>query len=205
MNRILYIKASPRRFASRTLSLSDKFIKKAKSKYPDLVVDELDLFNEVLPSMAPVIDGKYELMSGKELSEKNKEVWYEIEKYINQFQAADTILIATPMWNFGIPYVLKHYVDVIVQPRYLYHYTENGPKGLALPSRAFIITTRGGDYGPESPFHPYDQLEPYLKTVFGFIGVKDINFINAQPMDQGKDLMNKALQKAYAEIELLKI
>lgn len=60
-----------------------------------------------------------------------------------------------------------------------------------------IITSRGGDYGPGSPFHPYDNQEPYLRTVFGFVGITDIKFINAQPMDAlGPQVQKNKIEEA---------
>jgi FMN-dependent NADH-azoreductase len=87
------------------------------------------------------------------------------------------------MWNFGIPHVLKHYIDVIVQPKYLFRYAEKGAEGLVKGRSMAVITSRGGDYSEGSPFRPYDFQEPYLRAIFGFVGITDITFINAEPMD----------------------
>lgn len=101
------------------------------------------------------------------------------------------------MWNFGIPYSLKHYIDIILQPKYLFKYTDKGPEGLVKNKKAVIISSRGGDYSAESPFHAYDLQEPYLRIVFGFIGINDITFINAQPMDAfGPEVQNKKIEEA---------
>jgi FMN-dependent NADH-azoreductase len=63
-----------------------------------------------------------------------------------------------------------------------------------------IVASRGGDYGPKSAAHAMDQQEPYLRTVFGFVGIKDITFVAAQPMDAGGEkLRNRALEAAKAE------
>ena len=96
-----------------------------------------------------------------------------------------------------MPYVLKHYIDIIVQPKHLFRYTEEGVEGLAKEKQMVVISSRGGDYGPDSPFHDYDHLEPHLKTVFGFVGITDIRFISAQPMDAlGTEIMREKLHAA---------
>ncbi|MCX7003005.1 MAG: NAD(P)H-dependent oxidoreductase [bacterium] len=111
--------------------------------------------------------------------------WEAIVAQITRFLAADAYLISTPMWNFGIPYALKHYLDVIVQPKYLFRYTAQGPVGLALNKRMLVVSARGGDYSADSPYHACDFVEPYLRTVFEFVGISDLTFINAQPLDAG--------------------
>jgi FMN-dependent NADH-azoreductase len=78
--------------------------------------------------------------------------------------------------------VLKQYLDIIVQPKYLFRYTETGPEGLVKGKKMVVITSRGGDYGAE-PGKAFDQQEPYLRTVLGFVGLTDPIFIHAQPMD----------------------
>ncbi len=184
MEKLLHIIATPRNKDSRTLRVSLVFLQLFKKKYPSCVIDELNLFSEELSSLtARQIDGKYILLSGRELSKELQDAWQSIAAHSQRFLSADVYLISAPMWNFSIPYALKHYIDIIVQPRYLFRYTENGPEGLVKNKKMVVITSRGGDYGKDSPFRSYDFQEPYLRAVFGFVGITDITFINAQPMD----------------------
>ena len=158
----------------------------------------LDLFKDTIPPLTlKTVSGKYVLLGGKDLSGELKEAWRDIERHITRFLSADAYLISTPMWNFSIPYVLKHYIDVIVQPRYLFRYTDKGPEGLAKNKKMAIITSRGGDYSAESPARAFDYQEPYLKTVFNLVGITDIVFINAQPMDAlGGDVAAEKIKQA---------
>lgn len=184
MKKILHIISTPRGSASRTLKISESFLKGLKNKYPDCVVDTLDLFKDAIPQLTlKTVSGKYVLLAGKDLSGELKEAWRDIERHITRFLSADCYLISTPMWNFSIPYVLKHYIDIIVQPKYLFRYTDKGPEGLAKKKKMIVITSRGGDYSAASPFHAYDYQEPYLRAVFNLTGITDIVFINAEPMD----------------------
>lgn len=184
MKRLLHIIATPRGEDSRTLKVSKVFLEEFKKKYSQCKIDELNLFEKTSPSITvKMVNGKYVLLGGGELSGELKKAWKEIEIEIGRFLSADGYLISTPMWNFGIPYVLKHYIDIIIQPKYLFQYTEKGVEGLVKNKKMVVVTSRGGDYGPQSGFQKFDFQEPYLRTIFGFVGITDITFINAQPMD----------------------
>jgi FMN-dependent NADH-azoreductase len=196
--KLLHIIASPRGEESRTLMVAKTFVETLKEKYPDLVIEELNLYKEKLPALTVErVDGKYVLLSGKELSDELKEAWKDIIKYIERFLSADIYLVSTPMWNFSIPYVLKHYIDIIMQPKYLFRYTQNGVEGLVKDKKMVVVTSRGGDYSADSPTKSYDLEEPYLRTIFGFAGLTDIIFINAQPMDAlGMEIQKNKIKEA---------
>lgn len=203
MKRLFHIIASPRGEESRTLRVSGHLLERLKARYPKTEVDELNLFETPLPPLTVTrVGGKYILLGGGELTGEVKKSWQEIEKHIDRFLAADMYLLSTPMWNFGIPYALKHYIDIIVQPRYLFHYTEAGPEGLVTGRKMIVVTSRGGDYGPESPAHGMDQQEPYLRTVFGFVGITDLTFVNAQPMDAaGEEVREEKIAQAIERVK----
>ncbi|HOE64096.1 MAG TPA: NAD(P)H-dependent oxidoreductase [Candidatus Sumerlaeota bacterium] len=198
MKKLLHICAAMRGEKSRTLIVASAFLEKFNETHPDWTVETLDVFAEPLPEITrDVTDGKYLLMADGEISDILKPSWLEIKQHINRFLSADAYLISTPMWNFSIPYRLKHYIDVIAQPQYLFRYTAQGVDGLAKGRKMVVITSRGGDYTPESPICALDYQEPYLRTIFGFVGVTDITFINAQPMDaRGREIMKEQLDAA---------
>ncbi|MFA4982442.1 MAG: NAD(P)H-dependent oxidoreductase [Candidatus Omnitrophota bacterium] len=199
MNKLLHIIASPRGRDSRTLQVSRVFLEAFKKEHPDCAIAEVNVFEEDMqPLVVKMVYGKYMLLSGKEVDKNMKDAWKNIERYINDFLSADDYLVSTPMWNFGIPYPLKQYIDIILQPRYLFRYTDKGVEGLAKDKKMVVVTSRGGDYSQASPMKGYDLQEPYLRTAFGFIGITDITFVNAQPMDMGVDLQKKAIQEAQA-------
>lgn len=197
MKKLLHVIATPRGKESRTLQVSKTFLEAFRQKHSDWAIEELNLFKEELPELtAKRVDGKYILLSGKDLSGEFKEAWQKIVEAIERFSSADVYLISTPMWNFGIPYVLKHYIDMIVQPKYLFRYTPNGAEGLLKNKKMIVITSRGGDYS-SSEAQRYDLQEPYLRTVFGFAGITNMTFINAQPMDaMGPEICRKKIEEA---------
>lgn len=196
MKKLMHIIATPREGESRTLEISEAFLESFKETHTDWVFDELNFAQEQLPSMTMKrVDGKYMLLEGKDLFGSAKAAWNEIIQHIERFITADLYVISTPMWNFSIPYTLKQYIDVIVQPKYLFRYTETGAvEGLAKNKKMVVIATHGGQYTGEN--EGYDFLEPYLRTIFGFVGITDITFIKGQPMDMGHELRKQKIQEA---------
>ncbi|MCX5697458.1 MAG: NAD(P)H-dependent oxidoreductase [Candidatus Omnitrophica bacterium] len=203
MKKLLHIIATPRGEESRTLQVSGKFLDTFKEKHADWVVEELDLTREVLPSLTVKrVDGKYVLLGGKDLFGGLKEAWEDIILHIERFTSADAYLISTPMWNFSIPYTLKQYIDIIVQPKYLFRYTAGGVEGLVKNKKMIVIASRGGDYN-SGTMRAFDFQEPYLRAVFGFVGITDIAFVIAQPMDMGPDMQKEKILLAQKQAQEL--
>jgi FMN-dependent NADH-azoreductase len=196
MKKLLHIVATPREEESRTLQVTEAYLEAFKSCHSGWVIEELNLSKEKLPSLTmKVVNGKYVLLSGKHLFGDMKDAWEEILHCIDQFLSADLYLISTPMWNFNIPYMLKHYIDVIVQPEYLFRYSEKGAvEGLVKDKKMIVIASRGGNYTGDRK--DYDFQEPYLRAVFGFVGITDIEFVIAQPMDNGIEIQELNIQEA---------
>jgi FMN-dependent NADH-azoreductase len=196
--KVLHVVASPRSDSSNTLRVSESFLDALESQREDLEIETIDLYNHDLPGVAGEnIENKYLLMGGAALDDTQLPAWKDIEDLITSFKAADLHVISSPMWNFSIPYALKYYIDAIVQPGYTFRYDEQGRAiGMVEGKRMICITTRGGDYSPGTPFHAYDFQEPYLRAIFGFIGITDIEFVNAQPMDITPELREKAIADA---------
>lgn len=199
--RLLHIVATPRGLASNTGRISSVLLEELHDRYADLEVTTLDLFSADLPAVAGVnIKSKYALMTGQPLDEAARSSWGEIERTIDGFLDADWYLLTVPMWNFGIPYALKYYIDAIVQPGYLFRYDELGrPEGMVLGRKMVCVTSRGADYS-EGPLASYDFLETYLRAIFGFVGVADLTFFNVQPMDISGDLRRTAHRRAISHV-----
>ncbi len=203
MPKLLHIIATPREESSRTLQISEPFLEIFQQRHPDYVIDELNLSKDILPSLnVKRVDGKYILLEGKALQGELKYAWEEVIQHIDRFLSAEIYLISTPMWNFNIPYMLKHYIDIIVQPTYLFRYTKDGVEGLAKNKKMIIITTRGGEYESEKA-KTFDFQESYLRTIFGFVGISDVTFIKAEPMDLGIEIQHQKLQAAREEAKKL--
>lgn len=200
MKKVLHIVASPRGENSRTLKIAKTLLKRLDELFPGSEIDELNVFEENLPEMNITrVGGKYQLMSGQPLSGESEKSWQQIIEHIQRFMSADIVVVSTPMWNFSIPYRLKHYLDIILQPGFTFKYGANGPEGMAVGKKIFVVSTHGGDYSEGGPASSYNQLKPYLQQVFGFIGISDQTFISAQPMDAGGEELRE--QKIAEAVE----
>lgn len=199
--RLLHIVCTPRGLGSNTGRVSAVLLEELHEKYDDLQVKTLDLFSADLPAVAGSnIKAKYALMTGQAIDEDARSSWREIERTIEGFLDADVYLLTVPMWNFGIPYALKYYIDAIVQPGYLFHYLPDGtPEGLVVGRKMICVTSRGADYS-SGPYKAYDFVETYLRTIFGFVGITDMRFFNAQPMDISSETRSAAFKKTISDV-----
>ncbi len=193
---MLHIIATPREDESRTLRISEAFLEAFRSNHSDWVVEDLNLSKEALPTLTlKRVDGKYLLLEGKELYGELREGWNEIIAHINRFLSASAYLISTPMWNFTIPYMLKQYIDIIVQPNYLFKYTNGKTEGLVKDRKMIVLASYGGQYLSNNT-REQNYHEPYLRTIFEFVGFTDITFIVAQPTDMGNELEKQKVAEA---------
>ncbi|MFH1912840.1 MAG: NAD(P)H-dependent oxidoreductase [Pseudomonadota bacterium] len=178
MSKIMYIKASPRGERSHSIAVADRFIKACRAADPGVEILERDLFAMDLPPLdGPTLVGKYNIMHGRPFSEADKKAWSGVEAVIEDFKSADKYVFAIPMWNFSLPYRLKHFMDIVAQPTYTFVPEGGGYKGL-INAPAFIAYARGGDY-PEGS--PYNFQEDYMTFYLGFIGITDVKSVAVQP------------------------
>jgi FMN-dependent NADH-azoreductase len=195
MARLLYIESSPRKNRSASINIARTFIDEYKAQNPGDSVDTLDLWKTELPSFdGDTINAKYSILHGEDHSESQKNAWSAVERIISDFKSADKYLISLPMWNFGIPYVLKHYIDILVQPSYTFSFSaDSGYSGLITGKPAAIVYARGGAYKTGTDTANLDFQKSYMELVLGFIGITDINSIIAEPMlmtsPEDKDLI----------------
>ncbi|WFU37960.1 FMN-dependent NADH-azoreductase [Bradyrhizobium sp. CB82] len=115
---------------------------------------------------------------------------------LDEFLAADTVVIGAPMYNFTIPSQLKAWIDRILVAGKTFQYGANGPQGLAGGKRVIVAISRGGFYGAETPYAAGEHLETYLRWVFGFIGITNPEFIFADGIQIGPEYREKALAGA---------
>lgn len=116
---------------------------------------------------------------------------------IAELQAADVLVIGAPMYNFGISTQLKNWIDAIARAKVTFEYTAQGPRGLLVGKRAFIVLTRGGRYRDTSA----DTQVPYLRTVLAFVGITDVEFVYAEGVAMGADAERAAIADAERQIE----
>ena len=115
---------------------------------------------------------------------------------LEEFLAAEIIVLGAPMYNFTIPSQLKAWIDRILVAGKTFRYSEKGPEGLAGSKRVIIAISRGGFYGPGSAASALEHLESYLRSVFAFIGVTNLEVIVAEGLQVGPEQREKSLQQA---------
>jgi len=187
MSRLLYIQASPRGQRSHSVAVTDAFIEAYEQKHPDDEIVILNVFDEPIPNFDGLaVQAKYTILHGKPHSEIEQEVWKNVEQVIEQFTSADKYVLAVPMWNFSIPYRLKQYIDLLVQPGYTFSYSpEAGYEGLVSGKPMLAVFSRGGEYPPGSEAEAFDLQTKYIELIFGFMGFKDIRSVVVEPTLQG--------------------
>lgn len=118
---------------------------------------------------------------------------------LEEFLAADIVVIGVPMYNFGIPSQLKSWIDHIAVAGKTFRYTEAGAEGLARGKRVILASSRGGFYGPDSPAAALQHQESYLRGFFGFIGIDDVEVVGAEGVNISPDHKQAALTAAVAQ------
>jgi FMN-dependent NADH-azoreductase len=184
MDNLLYIKASPRGADSKSSALAEAYLATLREQLPDLSVDTLDLSQESIPDFdGDKAAAKMAVMAGQTNDGPQRSAWDEIVEVALRFIAADRYLIASPMWNGGIPYRLKQYIDVIHQPGLLWGLDpQTGYYGLLKNKKAVLALTSGA-YGLSmpSPAFGIDHHSTYLRDWLNQAGVTEIEEIRFQP------------------------
>jgi FMN-dependent NADH-azoreductase len=201
MAKLLHILASPR-VESYSTRVAKSFLDSYRQAQPDDRIEVLDLAHaDIPPFHAPQAKAKYAVMAGQTPRDEAEAAWQPVIKTINHFKGFDKYVISSPMWNFGIPYRLKQYIDVIVQPSLTVAYSpEKGYTGLVTGRPLMLILARGGQYRQGNPCETFDYQETYLRSIFGFIGFTDIRTIYIQgTLQKTREQVEADTRKAIAE------
>ncbi|WP_291841710.1 NAD(P)H-dependent oxidoreductase [Maricaulis sp.] len=179
---ILRIDASMRRNGSVTRQLADTLIERLTTADSATGVTRRDLADNPPAFIDEAWIGA-NFTDADARSDAQKAVLARSDELIAELQAADTLVIATPVYNFGVPAALKAWIDLIARARVTFKYTENGPVGLLTGKRAIIVAASGGTKAGSE----IDFATTYLKHVLGFIGIHDVQIIAADQLGQGAD------------------
>lgn len=183
MAKLIHIEASPRGSRSASQAVAAKFIDSYLAAHPGDTAETLDLWKAELPEFdGAVLDAKYAVLRALPHSPEQRRAWEAVVRIVEHFKSADKYVVSLPMWNFSIPYKLKHYIDLLVQPGLTFGFTPGkGYKGLVAGKPLVLIYARGGAYGRGSGAEGLDQQSAYLRQIFGFIGLTDIREIFVEP------------------------
>ena len=204
MARLLYIESSPRKERSKSIEVSKAFIESYKSEHPSDEVVTLDLWEKELPAFdGYTIDAKYQVLHGQGFDANQKAAWQAVVDVCDEFKSADKYLFSLPMWNFGIPYKLKHYIDVLAQPGQTFSFDPaSGYSGLVTGKPVAVVYARGGAYGSDQA-KGMDLQKGYMDLLLGFIGFKEIHSIMVEPTLAAPDDVASTVKSAVAQCKSL--
>ncbi len=208
--KLLFIEASPRKGNSASSRVANAFVEAYQQANPDHEVEHLPLFEIELPSfsgeganqkMAQIVD----MISGGTGIEVTGE-WVGVVQEIERLRSADKVIVSSPMWNFSIPYRLKHYLDLVCQPGLSFYVNEKAEYiGMITDKPIQFVLASGSPYAvrfpEESDGTKTDFARPYLAHIARFIGFEDIRFIKIEPTgmlppDQLETLINAKCEEA---------
>lgn len=198
--KLLHVIASPRQ-RSRSRRLADGFI---EALQPDSVT-ELDVWKADLPDLGgETVEGRYRLIHGQPVASEVEQRWAEIREVADQAMAHDLWLISTPMWNFSLPYRLKHWIDCIVHPGMTFTNDASGAvTTLATGRRAVVVGAGALDFADETQRATLDHQMSYLATILGFIGVDPVHMVRAAPTFGPEEAVEQAMRQAAVELDAL--
>ena len=183
MSALLHVAASPRGSASESRALAATFLTAFAETHPGVPVDTLDLWDGTLPAFgAAATAGKMALFAGQEPQEEAAEAWRAVEATFRRFDAADRYLFSVPMWNAGVPYVLKQFIDVVSQPGLLFGFDpDTGYRGLLTGKKAAVVYT-SAVYGPgRGPAFGSDFQSTFFTDWLHWAGIADVTEIHLRP------------------------
>ena len=193
--KVLRVIANPKPVEqSASLKIEQAFTTALKQKHADAQIVTIDVYKDEIPLLdakllpaffgAPPADAETERKRARQ------------KAILDQFLAADLVVIATPMWNFNAPPMMKAFIDTILVAGKTFKYTASGPVGLVPGKKVVLCSASGGVY--EGAMASYDTLTPMLRTQLGFIGITDVTVLNAPGQGGGGE---KAAASTAAAME----
>jgi len=185
---------------NKTAYCTNRLVDCLTEKLPDATV--LNLYNEDIPELTaetlPLYGSVYDEKSS--LSKREQQILARRAELIEQFKAADRLIIAMPMHNFSVTSRLKDYVDNIIMGGQTFQFSENGPQGLMGGHKALLVQSSGSVYST-GPLAPWEQSYPFLRTVFGMLGFDSTDIVRAEGTTNPGIGPDAAVERACAELE----
>jgi FMN-dependent NADH-azoreductase len=178
MKKILVVEASPNGAQSVSRSVTEKLIAKIKSKNPDVEIKTRDLDKNPVPHLNGTTVAAFFTPAESRTPELEKAIQLS-DVLTDELLWADEIILSLPMWNFGFPSVVKAWVDHISRAGKTFSFTDKGLVGLAAGRKVHLIVSSGSVFS-SGAFAAYDQVVPYTRTFFGFIGITDVSVVRAE-------------------------
>ncbi|WP_431110182.1 FMN-dependent NADH-azoreductase [Variovorax paradoxus] len=191
MKELLYIETSPRNARSASTEVAGAFIDEVRRMHPQCRLTTLNPWTMDLPELSQdMLDAKYAGINGVPLTAAQQTAWDQVRRIAAPFHTADHIVLAVPLWNFGIPYKLKQLIDVVSHKDVLFRFDALGLSGMLQTRMATVVCARGLDYplGNDGSAHKLDFQLPYIETWLRFIGVREVRSVVVEKTLMGPEV-----------------
>lgn len=194
MNNVLFVTSSPRGQLSYSQQVARGIVDDLKIAHPAAKIVVRNVARDPLPHIGEAfVSGLHRAPPERTAAET--EALAVSDKLIDELVAADVLVLATPMHNFGLSSALKAWIDHVVRGGLTFRYGANGPEGLLKNKKAIVVVARGGVYS-EGPMRELDFQESYLKSVLGFIGITDVEMVRIEGVARGEQAVRNAMNSA---------
>jgi len=194
--RLLHVDASILGESSVSRQLSAAVVERLRRARPDMEVTYYDLGAEPIGHLTGA-----HLAAARGLVAESASVQQDVargQQALEDFLAADIVVLGAPMYNFSVSSQLKAWIDRLAVAGKTFRYTEKGVQGLAAGKKVIIASSRGGFYGPDTPMASLDHHETYLRGIFGFFGITDIDFVRAEGLNVSAEQRRESIAAATA-------
>ena len=199
MKNILFVLSSPRGWKSYSHQFAGHIVDDLKARHPGAKVVVRDVAKEPLPHVGEAF-GTGRVLPPEKRSPAEAKALALSDALVDELAAADVVVLAAPMYNFGLPSSLKAWIDHIVRPGRTFSYSEKGPEGLLKGKKAVVVVARGGVYS-EGPAKQLDFQESYLRAVLGFIGITNVHVVRVEGVAMGEEALKNAMASAKVQSE----
>lgn len=204
MPHLLHIESSPRKQRSASIEVARAFIDTWCARHPQGSVDTLDVWATALPEFdSAALDAKYAGLEGRTRSDDEARAWSSIEALGQRFHRADVIVFSVPMWNFGIPYRLKHLIDAATQKDTLFTFDERGLLGLLGGRSMVLVAARGVALGDDFPAAIYDHQVSYMSMWARMVGITEVHHVTVEKTLFGLEADTASREQAKAQAQAL--
>ena len=201
MPKLFHVSCSPRA-DSESGAGARVFLDHFRQARPDWDVDVMNLWKDHLPEFEGyILEAKYARIGGRGFTDSQRDAFAIAERIAVRFALADRVLISTPMWNFGIPYKLKQWIDVITQPGLTFRFEPSqGYLPLLKDRPTIVILASGSDFITGMNRGRIDMATPYLREALRFIGISDVRFVPIQPTTGPIEPIRAARERSHRRL-----
>jgi FMN-dependent NADH-azoreductase len=202
MRSLLFVTSSLFGAASQSRMIATEFVEAWRRTHPGTALVERDLTAASMPHLTQEALAAL-MIPPEQRTAAQRELVAFADSLIEEVEAADTIVIAAPMYNFSIPSTLKAWIDHIARAGRTFRYTAAGAEGLLKGKKVVVVTGRGGVYSGNSPGKVLDFQEPYLRAMLGFVGLDDVTFIHVEGLKLSSEAATSGLERARQAISVI--